>query len=56
MKHLITLACLLVAICFYVAGMSSGFVVFIVAGFLAEGAFWFRLLRRMPRQPSAIGS
>jgi hypothetical protein len=46
MKHLVTLAFLLVAAGFYVAGMSTGVAVFAGAGVLAEGAFWFRLKAR----------
>lgn len=50
MKHLITFALLLVAAGFYVAGMSTGVAIFAGAGVLAEGAFWFRLIRRESRQ------
>jgi hypothetical protein len=52
MKHLITPACLLVALGFYAAGMASGMVVFAGVGVLAEGTFWFRLFRRKPRKAS----
>lgn len=55
MKHLITLACLLLAIALYAAGMSTGAVVFAGFGMLAEGAFWIRLLRRAPRTASIRG-
>ncbi|MDE2177374.1 MAG: hypothetical protein KGJ50_03610 [Xanthomonadaceae bacterium] len=47
MKHLVTLAFLLVAAGFYVAGMTTGVVAFAGAGVLAEGAFWFRLKAQM---------
>ncbi len=43
MKHLVTLAFLLVAAGFYVAAISTGVAVFAGAAVLAEGAFWLRL-------------
>ena len=55
MKHLTTLALLLVAAGFYAAGMSTGVAIFAGAGALAEGAFWFRLFRRESRQASVPG-
>ncbi|MFA6231140.1 MAG: glycosyl transferase family 39 [Rhodanobacter sp.] len=55
MKHLITLACLLVAVGFYAMGMSTGAVIFMGVGMLAEGAFWIRLLRRAPQPASLPG-
>jgi len=55
MKHLITLACLLLAVALYAVGMSTGAVVFAGLGMLAEGVFWIRLLRRAPRPASAPG-
>ena len=55
MKHLITFACLLVAVAFYALGMSTGAVMFAGLGMLAEGAFWIRLLRRAPRMASVRG-
>lgn len=53
MKHLVTLACLLLALGFYAAGMATGVVVFAGVGVLAEGTFWYRLFRRKPRQTPA---
>ncbi len=55
MKHLITLACLLVAVGLYAMGLSTGAVSFVGLGMLAEGAFWIRLLRRAPRTVSVRG-
>ena len=52
MKHLVTLAFLLVAVGFYAAGVSTGVAIFAGAGVLAEGAFWFRHFRREPQQAS----
>ena len=46
MKHPVTLAFLLVAAGFHVAGMSTGVAVFAGLGVLAEGAFRFRLKAR----------
>ena len=43
MKHLITLACCLIAVGCYAAGMSTGAAIFGGAGVLFESIFWFRL-------------
>ena len=43
MKHLITLACFLIAVGCYAAGMSTGAAIFGGAGVLFESIFWFRL-------------
>ncbi|MBB6243889.1 MULTISPECIES: hypothetical protein [unclassified Rhodanobacter] len=53
MKHLVTIACLLTAMCFYALGFSSGAAVFTAVGLLAESFFWFRLFRRNPQPLSA---
>ncbi len=55
MRHLVTLAFLLVAVGFYAVGVSTGVAIFAGAGVLAEGAFWFRVLRRGSRSASVPG-
>jgi hypothetical protein len=45
-KHLITLGLLVAAIAFYAMGLALPATALIVAGIVAEGAFWLRLLRR----------
>ncbi len=45
-KHLITVLCLVAAIALYAVGFSIPATAFVVLGMLAEGTFWFRLLRR----------
>ncbi|NII11659.1 hypothetical protein [Oleiagrimonas sp. C23AA] len=49
MKHLATLAFLLLAAGFYLAGLIQGAWVFFALGMGAETLFWGRLLRRKPQ-------
>ncbi len=44
-RHLLTIACLLLALLFYVLGFSLPANALIVAGVVAEIVFWFRLVR-----------
>ena len=46
MQHIITFLFLVIAIVFYALGAVGPGTAFLVIGALAEGAFWFRLLRR----------
>jgi hypothetical protein len=45
-KWLILLALIFTAISFYSYGNSTGMFIFIILGFLFEGAFWLKLLGR----------
>ena len=45
-RVLIAFACLFAAIACYAFGIPAGGVIFLVLGFLLEGAFWFQLTRR----------
>jgi hypothetical protein len=46
MHALITLAWLAAALAFYTLGSTTGLIVFLFVGVVAESIFWFRLLRR----------
>jgi hypothetical protein len=45
-KHIITFLFLVIAIVFYARGAIGPGTAFLVIGALAEGMFWFRLLRK----------
>ena len=46
MKHVITFSCLIAAVAAYLAGSTSGAVIFFVVGLILEGVFWLGLFRR----------
>jgi len=45
MKHFFTILLLIIAIVFYSLGAVGPGTAFLVIGALAEGAFWFRIIR-----------
>ncbi|MFB1036184.1 MAG: hypothetical protein QMC38_12640 [Sinobacterium sp.] len=51
-KWLILLALIFIAISFYSYGNSTGMFIFIILGFLFEGAFWLKLLKRKEKRSS----
>lgn len=52
MKWLILLALIFIAISFYSYGNSTGMFIFIILGFLFEGAFWLKLFKRKKKHNS----
>jgi hypothetical protein len=52
MKHLVTVAFLIAAVVFAIAGSASGFALFLLIGLLCEGVFWYRLLKKKPKRAS----
>ena len=53
MKHLVTVAFLIAAVAFAIAGSASGFALFLLIGLLCEGVFWYRLFKKKPKPASA---
>ncbi|MFT6087358.1 MAG: hypothetical protein ACJAWT_000774 [Glaciecola sp.] len=51
-KWLVLLVLIFTAISFYSYGNSTGMFIFIVLGFLFEGAFWLKLFNREKKQGS----
>jgi hypothetical protein len=51
-KWLVLLVLIFTAISFYSYGNSTGMFIFIVLGFLFEGAFWLKLFNRKKKQGS----
>jgi hypothetical protein len=51
-KWLVLLVLIFTAISFYSYGNSTGMFIFIVLGFLFEGAFWLKLFNRKKKQSS----
>lgn len=52
MKHILTVAILVVAIGFASLGYTTGFVILFVAGLLLEGLFWHRVFNRQKPSPT----
>jgi hypothetical protein len=51
-KWLILLVLIFTAISFYSYGNSTGMFIFIILGFIFEGAFWLKLLKRKEKRSS----
>jgi type IV secretory pathway TrbL component len=51
-KWLVLLVLIFIAISFYSYGNSTGMFIFIILGFLFEGAFWLKLYNRKKKRSS----